>query len=684
VFRLELAALRRTQTRWLDRLALDEVLETPKPWRRRLLLAVPTMSERIVAIIERLRRSNARRADATLQAEAVAFWSALGAPNRLTWRMVALAHAQLIGFLLVGWGAFSFVAELGWREWLTLATSIGVPLSVIWFALKGLKIAKFHWNARNERRRQAGIPPRDAFITACWGFAIVGMLMGLYQAFQQDPSEVGVGAIGVLLNLLPAFMIVVAGRGRRWEMMFLMAFGTMASWRMLGLGIGGYLNLTALNALSTALGLSMGILADEWHARSKRIQPSFARHEFNWLALKLAGVAAFMFFITLYGQVTYPEGSDGAQSQAERARNQQVQERIKEAAAKMSRPPWRQWVEDNKITERPEFGSVDEAFTKLLQASGEPGNTRLRAFHFIEGPLAGDWLFSGGNESGPDFMAVYLPADAAGVRKPGQILCRQQGRECQRFRKEAAQPPPFVLEDLEHQRVGGHLSDDSPLPPPPTETPDLAKLRALAAQLPAGAALPEPEPEPAKFDTAHDAYRAVLAIVQPYDSRSDMRDFYIGSGAVAGKWVFEGGDWNGPDRFAHFPLVGKQPLQALCDAPAKGCSEFKQRMRTAPEYFHEFGGEGGRATFASPGLAPVSAECPPVDIGPHPAGVDSLKAKIRFDNTGMVQLANFERPAQTERYNQTIWKTLRHCLIQPAELEGRKVGGTTEVRIPLK
>ena len=129
--------------------------------------------------------------------------------------------------------------------------------------------------------------------------------------------------------------------------------------------------------------------------------------------------------------------------------------------------PWAARAAALGINETPKFGSVDEAFRTLIQVvtPAEPYDSPYRGFHVSEGPFSGDWIFSGGDRSRPDFMVHYPLATTAVARTAGQVLCRSENEDCVAFRTASALAPAF-LSSPRWQSSGGMLTWDSPGTPP--------------------------------------------------------------------------------------------------------------------------------------------------------------------------------------------------------------------------
>ena len=461
LFQREMASLRRRHHTRIDRMLFEELLGAPQAWRRRLLLALPTIPGRIRSLLAAIRAISPHRSAQELQPEAVEFWDALTAPGRLPWRLVALAHAQLSVVIALAVISIGLLVGLEPREMPTLVLVGVVQASAVWFALKGLAILGHHNGVRRARKIAAGHKPRDSMLTISYVLSAVALAFAVVQIF----SSAGEGAVVAAASCatLVVLLLLLSGRGRRWEMLLVAGIGAAAVGRMLAVAFGAFMTGPAIAAVSFGFGSLLAVLADEWHARHEKLEPPRARGEINHIALKLSAACFVVLFLGLsFGYV--PENAALQQEiSARQAQEAEVRDRVQQAVEKLREEatPWRQWARANAVTVRPEFSDVDEAFQTLVQAVTpiEPIDTPFRAFRVSDGPLAGDWVFSDGNRSRPDLMVHYPPAEGEDERKAGQILCRNNNRACRTFRKEASIAP----ESLERVRSpGGRLTFDSP------------------------------------------------------------------------------------------------------------------------------------------------------------------------------------------------------------------------------
>jgi len=122
---------------------------------------------------------------------------------------------------------------------------------------------------------------------------------------------------------------------------------------------------------------------------------------------------------------------------------------------------WSVLAQQAGIYQLPQFQNVDEAFQTLRRVitPQEAIDTPFRAFHVPEGPLAGDWIFSGGNHAQPDYM-VHYPLSASYAHTVGQMLCRKDDIHCAKWRESALQVPD--LSNARATTAGGRLTFDSP------------------------------------------------------------------------------------------------------------------------------------------------------------------------------------------------------------------------------
>jgi hypothetical protein len=450
-------------------LIFDELLEAPKAWRRRLLLALPTMVGRIGGLLNAIRAISPQRAAQLLQPEAAEFWGALAAPGKLPWRLIALVHVQLAVGIAILIGSIGSLSGLDPLAMAGMVLAILLEASAVWFVLKGLGIARYRLAVRRAKKLAAGKQPRDSLLTTNYVFCAVAVAASLVQLL--SGKETGGLAIAGSCAALVVLMLVLSGRGRRWEMLLLAGLGIAATWRTLAVLLGAWMPEPAIVAISCSLGALLAVLADEWHARRDKLDPPRARANINHIALKLAAACFVVLLLGLkFGVAKEDTNSSMAlaerqELEARKAQSEKVQARIQQAIAKMRQEgnPSQQWAHDNGVTELPKFHDVDEAFQTLRQAltPREVFDTPYRAFHVPDGPLAGDWIFSGGDHSRPDRMVHYPLADASGVRKVGQMLCRKSNSACRDFQREAATVPEELSRD-DRQAAGARLTWDSP------------------------------------------------------------------------------------------------------------------------------------------------------------------------------------------------------------------------------
>lgn len=433
-FRLEIASLRRRYRSTIDRLLLDELLESPKAWRRRLLVALPTMVERIGSLLVVLRGIETQRGAPVLQSEAVRFWSALIAPGKLPLRLIGLVHAQLvIGISMVVGGVVLCLGLDPHGMW-GMVLAFTLLASTAWFLLRGAGVANHHLAIWREKRLASGAKDHDSILWASGALGALALLLGGIQAFVTTQDAVFAFS-SCSCSALVAIILFLSGRSQRWEILALALLGASVAWQAFINYAPELLSPPAAASLACAIGILLAVAADVWHAKTENIPSQRARMTINSVAVLLAMLCVFLLLATWVNSPEERVASPvvlAAPTTGPPLANSNTQ-----PVSRSSVPP------EDTVPRR--FDTTSQAFIALLRATApwETAHSRLRAFHLDHGPLAGYWVFAGGDWDGPDRFAHF--AGRTGTHD--QLVCEAKVSICRKFRS-AMHTLPGILDGM--------------------------------------------------------------------------------------------------------------------------------------------------------------------------------------------------------------------------------------------
>lgn len=433
-FRLEIASLRRRYHSTIDRLVLDELLESPKAWRRRLLLALPTMVERIGSLLVVLRGIETQRGAPVLQSESVRFWSALTAPGKLPLRLIGLVHAQLvIGISMVVGGVVLCLGLDPHGMW-GMVLIFTLLASSAWFLLRGAGVANHHLAIWREKRLASGAKDHDSILWASGALGALALLLGGIQAFVITQDSV-FAFFSCSSSALVAIILFLSGRSQRWEILALALLGSSVAWQAFTTYASELLSPPAAASLACAVGILLAVAADVWHAKTEKIPSKRARMMLNTVAVLLAMLCVFLLLVIW---VNSPE--------------ERVAPPVVVATPITGTPLATPDTQPLSLSSAPpediaprRFDSTSQAFIALLRATApwETAHSRLRAFHLDHGPLAGYWIFAGGDWDGPNRFAHF----ARRSEKYDQLVCEAKVSICRKFRS-AMHALPQILDGM--------------------------------------------------------------------------------------------------------------------------------------------------------------------------------------------------------------------------------------------
>lgn len=456
---------RRHQT-WIDGLLWRELTTPHHRLRRLALLAAPTMASRLRSLALQVLGLHEDLALTVLQEQALGFWMPLTDPQRMGWRAVLSALAQILTLVAPIVGALVWMAGEGWFVWSVFTGELAVFGMLIWLLRRGYAVASHR--------------------LALWRLKRTGSMEQLAGgSVLQDPVSVIVMAI-VLVTLVVCglrYLGIIQPAGSEWVLIlaftslpFVVVYGRLR-WEF------GLLALTVVVAVNQAIQTLVPVLAepagndlalavcaaalvcvgmDRARAWREKISLPVARAQFSQYSLLAA-----MFFVLAMALMPTPEiGAPRAASQPPVAASS-LPEPVAAAQAPVAPAPAPTSNFAGGLLHPVEpdtsFPTVAAAFQAVLRAA-EPSQgvfTRMRDFRIDSGPLRGAWSFSGGAmDTLPTRFSRVIPSQEAGKAALTTWSCEDSEGECRLFR--------FRVSILDQRAVwegmqpGGQRSFDSP------------------------------------------------------------------------------------------------------------------------------------------------------------------------------------------------------------------------------